>query len=72
VTHYGTHVPKCGGRLRILGFIHEPRVIEKILRHLKLWDLPERSPPPRPSMTMEPDADFLNWEAAVRLFDGID
>ena len=64
--------PKCGGRLRILSFIDDPRVIEKILRHLKLWDLPERSPPPSRSTMLEPDADFLNWEAASRLFDGID
>jgi hypothetical protein len=64
--------PKCGGRLRILSFIENPCVIEKILRHLKLWDSPERSPPPRRSTTLEPDADFLAWEATERLFDGID
>jgi len=64
--------PKCGGRLRILSFIDDPCVIEKILRHLKLWDLPERSPPPSRSTTLEPDADSLAWEAAARLFDGID
>ena len=40
--------------------------------HLRLWDLPERPPPPRPSTTLEYDADFLAWEAAGRLFDGID
>jgi hypothetical protein len=65
-------LPKCGGRLRILGFIDNPSVIEKILRHLKLWDLPDRSPPSGCSITMESDADFLNWEAAARLFDAID
>ena len=64
--------PKCGGRLRILSFIDNPCVIEKILQHLKLWDSPERPPPPRSSTTLEPDADFLAWEAAARLFDGID
>jgi hypothetical protein len=64
--------PKCGGRLRILSFIENPSVIEKILRHLKLWDLPERSPPSGRSITMEPDADYIAWEAAARLFDDID
>jgi len=64
--------PKCGGRLRIIGFIDNPSVIEKILRHLKLWDTPERPPPPRRSTTLEPDADFLAWEVAIRLLDGID
>jgi len=32
--------------LRIIGLINNPSVIEKILRHLNLWDLPQRSPPP--------------------------
>jgi hypothetical protein len=39
---------------------------------VKLWDLPERSPPPRRSTTLEPDADFLAWEATRRMFDGGD
>jgi len=64
--------PKCGGHLRILSFIDNPSVIEKILRHLKLWDPPERPPPPRSSTTLEPDADFLDWVATARQFDGID
>ena len=64
--------PKCGGRLRILSFIDNPCVIEKILRHLKLWDPPERPPPPRRSTTLEPDADFLDWAATARQFDAID
>jgi len=64
--------PKCGGRLRIIIFIDDPRVIEKILRHLRLWDLPQRSPPTSHSATLEPDADFLNWEATARPLDGID
>ncbi len=37
--------PKCGSRLRIIVFIDNPSVIEKILHHLKLWDTPERPPP---------------------------
>jgi hypothetical protein len=64
--------PKCSGPLRIISFIENSAVIEKILRHLKLWDPPERPPPPRPSTTLEYDADFLAWQAAGRLFDGID
>ncbi len=64
--------PKCGARLRIISFIEDPDIIEKILRHLKLWNPPTRPPPPRASVTLEMDADFLAWEAAGRLFDGID
>jgi hypothetical protein len=59
--------PRCSGPLRIISFIENTSVIEKILRHPKLWDLPER-----PSMTLEYDADFLAWEAGGRLFDGVD
>jgi len=55
-----------------ISFIENPAVIAKILRHLKLWDLPERPPPPPPSTTLQYDADFLAWEDAGRLFDGID
>ena len=64
--------PKCSGQLRIISFIDNPSVIEKILRHLKLWDPPERLPAPQCSITLEHDADFLAWEATDRLFDGID
>ena len=64
--------PKCGGGLRIIAFIDNPAVLEKILRHFKLWAPPERPPPPRRSTTLEPDADFLAWETTGRLFDGID
>ena len=64
--------PKCGGSLRIISFIDNPGAIERILRHLKLWHPQQRPPPPKHSATLEPDADFLAWEAAARLFDGID
>jgi hypothetical protein len=64
--------PKCGGSLRIISFIDNPCVIEKILKHLKLWDPPERPPLPKHSTTVGPDADILTWEAASRLLDGID
>ena len=64
--------PKCGARLRIISFIDDPPVIEKILRHLKLWNPPARPPPPRATVSLEMDPDFLAWQAAGRLFDGID
>jgi len=64
--------PKCGGRLRIISFIQDPPVIEKILRHLKLWNPLTRPPPPRASVCLEMNLDFIAWQAASRLFDGID
>jgi hypothetical protein len=35
--------PKCGGHLPILSFIDDPRVIEKILPHPRLWEPQDRS-----------------------------
>ncbi len=37
--------PRCGGAMRILAFIEQPEVIEKILIHLGLWPAPAHSPP---------------------------
>jgi len=49
---------RCGGPLKIISLIDSAPVIERILRHLKLWDRPERPPPPAPerSVAYEPDA----------------
>ena len=32
--------------MRVLGVIDDPRVVEKILRHLGVWHDPPASPPP--------------------------
>ena len=37
--------PKCQGPMRIIAFIEDEEVIEKILKHLGLWDLKARPPP---------------------------
>jgi len=38
--------PKCGGVMKIVSFIEDDSVIERILRHCNLWkDLPSRGPP---------------------------
>jgi len=38
--------PSCGGRMRILSFIEEPKTIDRIIRHLELTFVAERPPPP--------------------------
>ncbi|MBN1420123.1 MAG: transposase, partial [Planctomycetes bacterium] len=38
--------PRCGGRMRIIAFVQDSAVIEKILRHLGRWDPPRGPPPP--------------------------
>ena len=37
--------PKCQGTMRIISFIEELDIIEKILRHLDLWDIRNHDPP---------------------------
>lgn len=36
----------CGGQMSIISFIEEPKVIDRIIRHLKLTFEAERPPPP--------------------------
>ena len=39
--------PHCGSEMHLIAWIEQPKVIRKILRTLKLWERPQRSPPPR-------------------------
>ena len=41
------HCPTCGGQMRIISFIEEPKTIDRIIHHLKLTFETERPPPPR-------------------------
>ena len=47
--------PRCSGPVKIISLIGDAPVIEKILRHLKLWDRPERPPPPTPERSIQYD-----------------
>jgi len=49
--------PKCGGAMKIIGFIGQPPVIEKILKHLGLWDTPSRDPPRKRIIREDTDED---------------
>jgi len=42
---------RCGGEMRLLAVIEAPAVIEKILRHLGLW---QRGPPRGRRVVIEP------------------
>ena len=46
--------PQCQGKMKIVSFIEDEEVIEKILKHLGLWDLKVRPPPKvkAPSVTI--------------------
>ena len=57
--------PKCGGEMKIISFIRDPRVIFRILDHLDMLKEPEgeptRGPPEESSITYQPIADDLPW-----------
>lgn len=53
---------RCSGPLKIVSLIDAPAIIEKILRHLKLWDQPQRPPPAAAPITTPYDVEFLAWE----------
>jgi hypothetical protein len=38
--------PSCGGQMKIISFIEEPKTIDRIIGHLKLTFEAERPPPP--------------------------
>ena len=57
--------PRCGRALKIIGLIDTPDVIKRILRHLKLWDRPERPPPRAPPRTLHFDLDTPAWDDAI-------
>jgi len=46
--------PRCQGSMTIISFLEDPAVVKRILVHLKLWEVPERSPP-----SVSPPRDFI-------------
>jgi len=59
--------PRCSGPLKIISLIGDTAVIEKILRHLKLWDRPERPRPPPAAQRVHYDEEFVDpaWPDAA-------
>jgi len=39
--------PQCGGEMKVISFIEDHKVIDKIIAHLKLTFYAERPPPPQ-------------------------
>jgi hypothetical protein len=65
--------PECGGTMKIVALIardRQPDVVEKILRHCKLWREPkQRAPPDTPVVDSQPreltyDTGFFEREVA--------
>ncbi|MBW2614547.1 MAG: transposase, partial [Deltaproteobacteria bacterium] len=44
--------PKCGGTMRIVSFIEDYNIIDKIIKHLKLTFKAERPPPPQAQLSI--------------------
>jgi hypothetical protein len=49
--------PKCSGSMKIISFIDQDELIERILRHLGLWDTRNHDPPAK-NATHIPDLTF--------------
>ena len=39
--------PQCAGQMKVIAFITDYSVVDKIIKHLKLGFKPERPPPPQ-------------------------
>ena len=65
--------PRCKGEMRIIAFIEGGEVIEKILKHLGLWELTPR-PPPRMAKSQPlytvPHIDYSDTQVAPS-YDGL-
>jgi len=56
--------PRCFGPLKIISLIGDAPVIDKILRHLKLWDPPERPRPPPAAQWVHYDEEIVDPDDA--------
>ena len=56
--------PRCFGPLKIISLIGDAPVIEKILRHLKLWDRPEHPRPPPAAQWVHYDEEIVDPDDA--------
>jgi hypothetical protein len=59
--------PRCSGPLKIISLIGDAPVIQKILRHLKLWDRPERPPPQSARRSVESDVKIADFDEAAHV-----
>ena len=61
--------PRCSGPLKIISLIGDGTVIEKILRHLKLWDRPERAAPSPADRSIHYDKENVDFDEPGQLPD---
>jgi hypothetical protein len=58
--------PKCQGSMKIISFIEQKEIIEKILKHLGLWHVKTRPPPRIHSPPAELYADYSDSQIPHR------
>ena len=52
--------PHCQGTMKIIAFIEQEEIIQKILKHIGLWEVKNRPPPRAHSPAVEPCADYTD------------
>ena len=57
--------PKCGGRMKVVAFLTDFSVVDRIIGHLKLTFVAERPPPPEVAylelvMAADPAAEYFS------------
>ena len=57
--------PKCGGQMKVIAFLTDYAVVDRIIDHLKLTFVAERPPPPQVAfqeylMTAETSAEYFS------------
>jgi len=57
--------PRCGGQMKVIAFLTDYAVVDRIIGHLKLTFFAERPPPPRIAyqetlMAAENSAEYLS------------
>ena len=57
--------PKCGGRMKVIAFLTDFSVVDRIIGHLKLTFVAERPPPPQVAsqellMAADPPAEYFS------------
>jgi len=61
--------PKCSGKMKIISVIEDEQVIEKVLKHLGLWDQKARPPPKADAPTMAPEYHIDYTDSQLPVFD---
>ena len=61
--------PKCGGLMKVISFIEDYKVIDKIIDHLKLTFKAERPPPPAQAQLSVAAEERLEYIWKLRVID---